>query len=80
MIKKIFGTLVVLAIIGGAIYAIVVLTEDDEPVIDEQVIVVDDVERRTLQDIVVLRGNVDRDDRFTLFGAGAGRITAISLE
>jgi len=80
VIKKIFGTLVVLAIIGGAIYAIVVLTEDDEPVIDEQVIVVDDVERRTLQDIVVLRGNVDRDDRFTLFGAGAGRITAISLE
>jgi len=80
VIKKIFGTIVVLAIIGGAIYAIVVLTEDDEPIVDEQVIVVDEVERRTLQDIVVLRGDVDRDERFTLFSAVAGRITAISIE
>ena len=80
MIKKLLGALVVVALIGGAIYAIVVLTADDEPVVDEQVIVVDDVERRTLQDVVVLRGAVNRDDRFTFFSGGQGRITAISLE
>lgn len=80
MIKKLFGTVAVLAVIGGAIYAVIVLTADDEPVIDEQVIVVDEVERRTLQDVVVLRGAVNRDDRFTLYSAGQGRITTIRLE
>lgn len=79
MIKKLLGLVVVIAVVAGAIYSVAVLTADDDPEVDEQVIVVDEVGRRTLQDIVVLRGAVNRDVRFTLFSAGQGRVTALDL-
>ncbi|MDG2112809.1 MAG: HlyD family efflux transporter periplasmic adaptor subunit, partial [Actinomycetota bacterium] len=80
MIKKLFGLVAFLAVVAGAIYAVVVLTADDDLQIDEQVIVVDDVGRKTLQDLVILRGTVNRDERFTLFSAGQGRVTALALD
>ncbi len=67
------------ALVAGAGYGIWRLTADDEAV-EEQVIVIDAVGRATLQDTVVVRGAVAREDRFTIGALSPQRVTAVGVE
>jgi peptidoglycan hydrolase-like protein with peptidoglycan-binding domain len=49
---------------------------DDGP---DQVIVVEEVRTETLRDIVVLRGTIDRGERFTIYSGAGGRITDVAI-
>ncbi|MEM8925556.1 MAG: peptidoglycan-binding protein [Actinomycetota bacterium] len=78
--KRVLGWLVAIAVIGAVVYGVVLLTADDEDGVDEQVIVIDEVGRATLSDTVIVRGNVAREDRFTLNALTPQRVTGLGTE
>ncbi|MEM7340607.1 MAG: peptidoglycan-binding protein [Actinomycetota bacterium] len=78
-LRRILLVLIGLAVVGGAAYGIWVLTRDAEEVA-EQVIIIDDVGRATLQDTVVVRGAVAREDRFAVTAISPQRVTAVGVE
>ena len=78
-LKRILYLLVGLAVVAGAGYGIWRLTAD-EAELEEQVIVIDEVGRATLQDTVVVRGAVTREDRFTVGALSPQRVTAVGVE
>lgn len=75
--RRLLGWLVFLAVAAAAVWAVIVLTADDGDEAEEQVIVIDEVGRSTLSDTVVVRGNIAREDRFTVAAIGSQRVTAI---
>ncbi|MEM9650691.1 MAG: peptidoglycan-binding protein [Actinomycetota bacterium] len=77
-LRRVFGLLVMAGAIAGAVYGVVVLTADDDEMVDEQVIVIDEVGRATLADTVVVRGNVARADRFTVTALSGQRLTGLT--
>lgn len=79
LVKRLVITMVAVAAVGAAAFAIVRLTDDEAGAADELVIVIDEVDRLTVQDIVVLRGQVAREDLFTLTAGGGGRVTSIGI-
>lgn len=78
--KRAVSILIALAALAGVVYAVIVLTADDDEGGEEQVIVIDSVGRATLQDTVVVRGNVVREPRFTVSALAPQRVTAIGVE
>ncbi|MCP3992752.1 MAG: hypothetical protein GY724_27035 [Actinomycetia bacterium] len=78
--KRVIYTFVALAAIAGIGYGVVGLTSDAADDAEEQVIVIDQVGRATLQDTVIVRGNVAREDRFTVSAIGPQRVTAVAVE
>ncbi|MEM9131766.1 MAG: peptidoglycan-binding protein [Actinomycetota bacterium] len=77
--RRLLGWLVFLVAAGAGVWAIVVLTADDGDEAEEQIIVIDEVGRSTLSDTVVVRGNIAREDRFTVAAIGSQRVTAVSV-
>ncbi|MEL6982662.1 MAG: hypothetical protein AAFO29_09595, partial [Actinomycetota bacterium] len=77
--KRALAIVVGVAVLAAAIYGIVIVT-DDEEVTEEQVIVIDEVGRATLQDTVIVRGSVAREARFALAGVSAQRVTEVGVE
>lgn len=69
-----------LAAIVAAGYGIFRLTDDSNIEDEEQVIVIDEVGRATLQDTVVVRGTVGREDLFTVAAVSPQRVTGVSVE
>lgn len=53
-------------------------SEEEARTLADQVIVVDNVDRQTLEDTVVLHGQVTSDESFVLFAGGEGLVTGIS--
>ena len=78
--KRAITAIVALAAVAGLVYTIVILTAEDDEGAEEQVIVIDDVGRATLQDTVVVRGSIARDDRFTLSATSPQRVTSVGVE
>ncbi len=78
-VKRLLYLVLGLAVLAGVGYGIWLLT-DDEEVVDEQVIVIDEVGRATLQDTVVVRGSVVREDRFGIGAVSAQRVTAVAVD
>lgn len=68
------------AVVAAVVYGVVVLTAEDDAADDEQIIVIDEVGRSTLRDTVVVRGNVAREDLFTVTALSPQRVTAVSAE
>lgn len=81
--RRLARRLIVVAVLVAAVVAagiaIARLTADEAETADELVIVIDEVDRLTLQDTVVLRGQVARDDLFVVHAGGGGRITTVSI-
>ena len=77
--KRAFIFILVLAVIAAAGYGIYLLTLDDESEVAEQVIIIDEVGRATLQDTVVVLGNVGREDLFTINALSQQRVTAVGV-
>lgn len=69
-----------LAAVVAVGYGVFLLTDDSEAGVDEQVIVIDEVGRATLQDTIVVLGNVGRDDLFTIAAVSPQRVTAVGVE
>ena len=61
-------------------YGAYVLITQEEDAVEEQVIIIDEVGRSTLQDTVVVRGNVGREGRFVITGFSPQRVTSVSVE
>ncbi|MGH1488582.1 MAG: efflux RND transporter periplasmic adaptor subunit [Acidimicrobiales bacterium] len=78
--KRLVTLILVLAVIGAAGYGIFRLTDDSNTEQEEQVIVIDEVGRATLQDTVVVRGTVGREDLFTVTALGQQRVTGVTAE
>lgn len=78
--RRLLTWLVVLAILAGAGYGIYLLTQDEDEGPAETVILIDEVGRATLQDTVVVRGQVGREDRFVIAALGPQRVTAVSVD
>ncbi|MCP5028518.1 MAG: hypothetical protein GY929_19755 [Actinomycetia bacterium] len=78
-LERLGVAVVVVGALAAATWGVVVLTSDDETT-EVTTIVFEDVGRADLRDIVVLRGSMTRQDRFTLFSAGSARVTAIEIE
>lgn len=79
LIRRLLVLLVLVAAIVGLGAVVLRLTADDADEADELVIVIDEVDRTTLQDTVVLRGEVTREPFFTLTAGGGGRVTSVSV-
>lgn len=77
--RRLLGWLLFAAVAAAAVWAAVVLTADDQDAADEQVIVIDEVGRSTLSDTVVVRGNIAREDRFTVAALSSQRVTAVAV-
>ncbi len=77
--KRALTTIIVLAAIAAAGYGVYLLTLDDESEVEEQVIVIDEVGRATLQDTVVVLGNVGREDLFAINALSQQRVTAVGV-
>ena len=78
--KRAVYLLLVLAAVATVAYGVVVLTGDDDTGRAEQVIVIDDVGRATLQDTVIVRGNVGREERFVVSATSPQRVTAVGID
>ncbi len=82
--KRLIKRIVILAVLLGAVIGlglvVMRLTADEAETAEELVIVIDEVDTMTLQDTVVLRGQVGREAAFTLTAGGGGRITGVSVE
>lgn len=78
--RRIVGLTALVAVIAAAVYGVVVLTADGDDAAEEQIIVIDEVGRSTLRDTVVVRGNVAREDLFTLSALSPQRVTSVSVE
>lgn len=78
--KRAVYLLLVLAAVAAVAYGVVVLTGDDDTGRAEQVIVIDDVGRATLQDTVIVRGNVGREERFVVSATSPQRVTAVGID
>ena len=79
LIKRIIIGLVAIAAVVGLGVVVLRLTADEAENPNELVIVVDEVDRATLQDTVVLRGEVAREETFSLTSGGSGRVTGVSV-
>ena len=82
--KRLMKRLPIAVVLIGAVVAlglvVMRLTADEAETAEELVIVIDEVDTMTLQDTVVLRGQVEREASFTLTAGGNGRVTSISVE
>lgn len=78
--KRAISVIVGVAALGALFYGVFLLTADDTDGQDEQIIVIDAVGRATLQDTVIVRGNISREARFTVTAATPQRVTAVSVE
>ena len=77
---RVVGLLIAAIVVGAVAYGVVTLTADDDTGTDEQVIVIDEVGRADLADTVVVRGNVAREDLFTVAAVSPQRVTGLSIE
>ncbi len=78
--KRIFWLVVIVAAVVGAAYGISLLTANEQEATAEQTIVIDEVGRATLQDTVIIRGQVGRDSRFAVVATTPQLVTAVGTE
>jgi len=78
--KRAITLVLTLAVVGAVVYGVVILSAEDDSGPEEQVIIIDEVGRATLQDTVIVRGSVEREDRFTLSALSPQRVTEVSVE
>ncbi len=71
--------LIAVLIIAGVAYGVTRLTADEDEGPAEQTIVIDKVGRATLQDTVVLRGQVGRDARFEIVASSPKLVTSVAV-
>lgn len=77
--RRIIIALVLVAAVVGLGFVVANLTADEDEQADELIVVIDEVDRMTLQDTVILRGQVAREAAFTLTAGGGGRVTAVAV-
>ncbi len=79
IIRRVLIAVLVVGVIGALVFAVVRLTADEASSEDDQVIVIDEVDRMTLQDVIVLRGQVAREEVRVVTAAAGGRISALGV-
>ncbi len=78
--KRILWLVLAVVVIIGIGYGISILTADEAEGPAEQTIVIDEVGRATLQDTVIIRGQVGREARFDLVATAPQLVTSVEFE